>query len=202
MSDIHVPLSPAQRSKIRRLSQYKEPAPGEEAGELNIIPYLDIIMNIIVFVIATISVVFVSTIDTQPPSAGGGKKSTRMATKALNLTALITSDGVALKTSSGNIATGCDRIGAGVTVPKLPSGQHDYKELTRCSRELKKQNERFAEESQVTITANPDTEYQVIIETMDAFRMDDKNNCALDKETKLWEGEGCLFPNVHFGVAR
>lgn len=186
MSDPNdVPLSPAQRSRIRRLSQHKEPAPGEEAGELNIVPYLDIIMNIIVFVIATISVVFVTTIDTNPPSAGGGK-GTRMKSKALNLTALITSDGISLKTSSGNIATGCATIGAGITIPKKGS-EHDFKELTRCSRELKKQNERFAEETQVTITANPDVAYQVVIDTMDAFRED---------------AEGELFPDVNFGVAR
>jgi biopolymer transport protein TolR len=181
-----VPLSPAQRSRIRRLSQPREPAPGDEAGELNIIPYLDIIMNIIVFVIATISVVFVTTVDTTPPSAGGGK-GTRMKSKALNLTALITSDGISLKTSSGNISTGCTSIGAGVTVPKTDGGSYDYQELTRCARELKKQNERFAEETQVTITANPDVAYQVIISTMDAVRED---------------ADGNLFPDVHFGVAR
>ncbi|MCA9621603.1 MAG: biopolymer transporter ExbD [Myxococcales bacterium] len=181
-----VPLSPAQRSKIRRLSQPKEPAPGEEAGELNIVPYLDIIMNIIVFVIATISVVFVTTIDTNPPSAGGGK-GTRMASKALNLTALITAEGISLKTSSGNIATGCSAIGSGITIPKKGNGDHDYTELTRCSRELKKQNDRFAEETQVTVTANPDVAFQVIISVMDAFREDK---------------DGPLFPDVHFGVAR
>jgi len=185
-SEADIPLSPAQRSKIRRLSRWEPPAPGEEAGELNIVPYLDIIMNIIVFTIATISVVFMSTIDTTPPAAGGGR-GTRSATKSLNLTALITSDGIALKTSSGNIATGCAHIGSGITVPKTAAGSHDYAELTRCARELKKQNDRFAEETQVTITANPDVAYQVVIHTMDAFRKDQ---------------EGVLFPNVHFGVAR
>ncbi len=184
--DIDVPLSPAQRSKIRRLARWKPPDPGEEAGELNIIPFLDIIMNIVVFMMATLSVVFTSSIDTMPPAAGGSR-GTRTASKALNLTALITSDGIALKTSGGNIATGCQTIGAGITVPKRGTGEHDYAELTRCVSELKKQNERFAEESQVTITANPDVEYQVIIHTMDALRKD---------------ATGELFPNVHFGVAR
>ena len=128
-----VPLSPAQRSKIRRLSQWEPPPPGEEAGELNIIPYLDIMMNIIVFVIATISVVFMSTIDTQPPSAGGGGKTRNLRSKALNLTALVTTDGISLKTSSGNISTGCNSIGSGVTVPKQANGEHDFTELTRCA---------------------------------------------------------------------
>jgi biopolymer transport protein ExbD len=181
-----VPLSAAQRSRIRRLSRWKEPDHGEEAGELNIIPYLDIIMNIIVFVIATLSVVLLSTIDTTPPSIGSGKTRQRLKSKALNLTVLITNDGLALKTSQGQVATGCAHMGSGVTVPKVNS-RHDTKELTRCARELKRQNERYESETQVTITANNDVDYQTVISVIDALRRDER---------------GKLFPDVHFGVAR
>ena len=59
-------LSAAQRSKIRRLSQPKELAPDEEGGELNIVPFLDIVMNILIFVLATVSVTFTATIETTP----------------------------------------------------------------------------------------------------------------------------------------
>ena len=181
-----VPLSPAQRSKIRRLAAPVPPQPGEEAGELNIVPYLDIIMNIIVFIIATISVTFMTTIDTEAPSAGGGA-TTRQRSKALNLSAWVTAEGIALKTSSGNIATGCGNIGPGITVPKRASGDHDFVELARCARELKTQNERFENETQLTITANPDVEYQIIINVIDAMRKD---------------SVGALFPDIRFGVAR
>ena len=58
-------LTTAQRSKIRRLSQPKELAPDEEGGELNIVPFLDIIMNILIFVLATVAVTFTAT-----PSSG------------------------------------------------------------------------------------------------------------------------------------
>ena len=93
------PLSPAQRSKIRRLSQYQEPAPGEEAGELNIVPYLDIIVNILVFVLVSVSVTFMATIDTVPPSVGGGKVRDSVSSKKLNLSVLITSAGIGFKLS-------------------------------------------------------------------------------------------------------
>jgi len=43
-------LSAQQRSKIRRLSQPKEHSPDEAGGELNIVPFLDIIMNVLIFV--------------------------------------------------------------------------------------------------------------------------------------------------------
>ena len=112
MSSDDVPLSPLQRSKIRRLSKYKEPEHGEAAGEIELVPYLDIIMNIVVFVITTLSVVFMSTIETTPPSTGGGKATRAPKTKSLKLSALVTGEGISLKTSTGNIAPGCDRVGA------------------------------------------------------------------------------------------
>lgn len=60
-------LTAAQRSKIRRLSQPRELSPDEEGGELNIVPFLDIIMNVLIFVLATIAVTFTASIETTPP---------------------------------------------------------------------------------------------------------------------------------------
>ena len=64
-------LSAPQRSKVRRLSKPKEPAPDDEGGELNIVPFLDIIMNVMMFVLATVSVTFTATIDTTLGGMGG-----------------------------------------------------------------------------------------------------------------------------------
>ncbi len=186
-----VPLSAAQRSKIRRLSQPKDAEPGDEAGELNVVPYLDIITNIMMFVLASVSVSFIGTIDTTPPSIGGNRVRQDVASKALNLSAWITSQGVSLKTSGGNIATGCQDVGTGITVPKIrdQGGQEidDFKALTDCAKRLKNATPSFKEETQVTITANPGTEYRTVIDVMDALRAD---------------AEEELFPDVHFGVAR
>lgn len=179
-------LSAAQRSRIRRLSQQKEPEPGDEAGELNVVPYLDIIMNIMMFVLASVSVSFIGSIDTTPPSIGGNRVRADVATKALNLSAWITTQGVSLKTSTGNIATGCTDVGSGVTVPKV-NEQYDLKSLTACAKRLKNAAASFKEETQVTITANPGVEYKSVIDVMDSLRAD---------------GEEELFPDVHFGVAR
>jgi len=179
-------LSAAQRSRIRRLSQPKEPDAGDEAGELNVVPYLDIIMNILMFVLASVSVSFVGSIDTTPPAIGGNKVRADVATKALNLSAWITTQGVSLKTSTGNISTGCNDVGSGVTVPKV-NQQYDLMGLTACAKRLKNAATSFKEETQVTITANPGIEYKTVIDVMDALRAD---------------GEEELFPEVHFGVAR
>jgi biopolymer transport protein TolR len=186
MADQDTPLSAAQRSRIRRLSQPVEAAPGEEAGELNIVPYLDIITNIMMFVLASISVSFVASIDTTPPAIGGGKVRVDPSSKALNLAAFIATQGITLKTSSGNIATGCNDVGSGVTVPKI-GDDYDFKGLSICAKRLKNANSAFKEETQVTITANPGIDYKTVIDVMDALRND---------------GEEELFPEVHFGVAR
>ena len=180
------PLSAAQRSRIRRLSQQPEAQPGDEAGELNVVPYLDIIMNILIFMLASISVSFIGSIDTTPPAIGGSRVRADISSKALNLSAWITSQGVSLKTSGGNIATGCQDAGTGITVPKA-NEEYDLKNLTACAKRLKNANPAFKEETQVTITANPGIEYKTVIDVMDALRSD---------------GEEELFPDVHFGVAR
>jgi biopolymer transport protein ExbD len=181
-----VPLSAAQRSRIRRLSQPAEAAPGDEAGELNVVPYLDIIMNILMFVLASVSVSFVGSIDTTPPAIGGSRVRQDVTSKALNLSAWIATGGVSLKTSGGNIAPGCNDVGSGITIPKV-NEEYDLKSLTACVKRLKNATPAFKEETQVTITANPGIEYKTVIDVMDALRSDP------DEE---------LFPDVHFGAAR
>ena len=46
-------LSPQQRAYIRRRTRVHEPDPSELSSELNIIPFLDIVVNLIMFLLAT-----------------------------------------------------------------------------------------------------------------------------------------------------
>ena len=133
------PLSPAQRSKIRRLAAHKDPDPGEEAGELNIIPYLDIIVNVLVFVLASVAVTFLTQLDTQPPSIGGKGVKENIKSDALNLAIVIVDDGVSFKTSFGQIAPGCNGLGKGITIPNVGNNKFEYDvaEVKRCAREMK-----------------------------------------------------------------
>lgn len=178
-------LSAAQRSKIRRLSQPKEHAPDEAGGELNIVPFLDIITNVLMFVLATISVTFTATIDTNPPRAGSGARAPT--TPTLGLTVLVVPDGFSLKAKGGNVAPGCNDTGPGIAIPKREN-DFDYTALKACAAKLKASSGDFKDEVGVTILANPPIPYQVVISTMDAVR-------------KNPEGDD-LFPEVTFGVAR
>src|SRR6476660_4030671 len=116
-------LSAAQRSKVRRLSAPREHAPDEAGGELNIVPFLDIITNVLMFVLATISVTFTATIDTFPPRAGSGARAPT--TPTLGLTVLVVPDGFSMKARGGNVAPGCSDTGPGIAIPKKDN-DYDY----------------------------------------------------------------------------
>ena len=178
-------LSAAQRSKIRRLSAPKEHAPDEAGGELNIVPFLDIITNVLMFVLATISVTFTATIDTFPPRAGAGARAPT--TPTLGLTILVVPDGFSMKARGGNVAPGCSDTGPGIAIPKKDA-EYDFAALKACAAKLKGAAPEFAEEMGVTVSANPPIPYQVVISTMDAVRNDEQGKA--------------LFPDVTFGVAR
>ena len=178
-------LSAGQRSKIRRLATPKEIDEAEAGGELNIVPFLDIIMNVLMFVLATVSVTFTATIDTFPPRAGSGARAPT--TPTLGLTVLVVPDGFSMKARGGNVAPGCSDTGPGIAIPKKDN-DYDYDGLKACATKLKGAAAEFKDEMGVTISGNPSIPYQVIIGTMDAVR----NNAA---------GEA-LFPEVSFGIAR
>jgi biopolymer transport protein ExbD len=185
-------LSAAQRSRIRRLSQPKELAPDEEGGELNIVPFLDIITNVLMFVLATVAVTFTATIDTFPPKAGGAG-ARPPTTPTLGLTVLIVPEGFSLKARGGNVAPGCNDTGSGLAVSKTTNSaglqDYDYATLNQCVKKLKNLSPDFADETNVTITANPNIPYQAVVSTMDAIRKD--NDTGKD-----------LFPDVLFGLAQ
>jgi biopolymer transport protein ExbD len=180
-------LSTAQVAKIRRLSQPRELAPDEEGGELNIVPFLDIIVNILIFVLATVAVTFTATIETQPPASGGSGVRKEIESKALNLTVLIVNEGFSIKAAGGNVAAGCDGVGPGLAIP-IKNGTFDYDGLTDCATKLKQSSSDFADETQVYISANPGTDYQTLISTIDALR-------------SMRNGDA-LFTDVNFKVPR
>jgi biopolymer transport protein TolR len=183
-------LSAAQRSRVRRLSMPKELDPAEEGGELNIVPFLDIITNVLMFVLATITVTFTTMIDSQPPRSGG--PSSRPPTKpTLSLNIIVVDKGFIVSAFGTRIGEGCQGPGSGMAVGlKSTDGRqdYDYGSLTQCAKRLKNQVPEAADETAATLTANKDVPYQVIISTVDAIRRAD-------------DGQE-LFPDINFGVPK
>jgi biopolymer transport protein TolR len=99
----------------------------------------------------------------------------------------VVGDGFSLKARGGNVAPGCSDTGPGLAVGKV-NNDYDYTTLNQCVTKLKHLSPEFANETQVTVSANPNIPYQVIISTIDAVR-------------RSPQGEE-LFPDVNFGLAR
>ena len=170
------PLSTFQRNKIRRLASDAGAAePGEEGGgEINVVPFLDIITNVLMFVLATLAITFTATIDTSPP-----RRSVRGPTEPkLDLTVLVVEDGFSIKARGGNVAPGCADTGPGLAVRG-----RDYQALRSCVSKI----DRLGEHS-VTISANPNFPYDAIISTTDAL------STSVDGEP--------LFTDLLFAIAR
>src|SRR5690606_22920389 len=101
-----------------------------------IVPFLDIVVNILIFVLATVAVTFTSSIETNPPGSGGqGVRQEQK--KSLGLTIMIVSQGFSIKAQGGNVAPGCAGAGPGIAIPKA-GDSHDFTRLRECVAKLKK----------------------------------------------------------------
>jgi biopolymer transport protein ExbD len=181
-------LTATQRSKVRRLSAPKELDESEQAGELNIVPFLDIITNVMMFVLASLAVTFTVTLAASAPKSGKGRDVPKdILDKSLGLTIVVGTDGYWIKARGGSLGTGCKAGVSGVTIPRIsrPAGAGDEGNrafdadgLRRCLRTIKDGYEAASSERQVLVTAGPNVPFQEIIRVMDAVRGDEAGGCA------------------------
>ncbi len=162
------------RARMRRMREQFEEAE-EETGEINLVPYMDIVTNIIIFLLASVvNQVPLGTVNASSPTfgvGGGGSEDTEH--PALNLTVTVGQSGFTLAGSGGVMPP----------IPKLPSGEYDYGALTVKLSEVKKE---YREETKATFNADAITGYDVVVRTLDAMRE--------DKDGKI------LFPDIVFAA--
>src|ERR1700712_679878 len=128
-------LSPQQRAYIRRRTRVHEPDPSELSSELNIIPFLDIVVNLIMFLLATSEAVLaIVQIEAQLPQLSSGGKSSGSEDSGLNLNVTLTESGVIVTGSGGKLAPGCEEVSSGrvMTIPKKGT-DYDWPALTECA---------------------------------------------------------------------
>jgi biopolymer transport protein TolR len=194
-------LTPQQRIYIRKRTAVHDMDPSEAMGELNIVPFLDIVVNIIMFLLATTQMVLaIAQLDAQLPSLGRrvGRADPLDDSSTLNLSVLITRNGLIVSGEGAKLLPGCTSTqgaGAVITVPptrgrlvwleEVRRGEQVTRRagptsiaLTRCVRQIKS---RFREDTRVILTADPEIEFEHIIGAMDALRGD---------------GADVLFPEV------
>lgn len=167
------------RAACRRMRDHVEEIE-EEAGELNLVPYMDIVTNIIIFLLASmINQVSLANINVSVPSISGGGASAEDTPPPekppLNLTVSVGATGFTVAAAGGVLPI----------VPKLPNGQYDYKALTVKLKEIKGSPEN-ATETKANFSADASIPYDIVVETLDAMRT--------TEEGKI------LFPDVAFAA--
>ena len=155
------------RQKMAKLREEHEEAE-IEGGELNLVPYLDIVTNVIMFLMMTISysAALVNVNVASPKIAAGGPSSDEQPKEDLNLTVSISGQGFTIA-AAGGVLYENDVPGKLPTIP-IKGTEYDYPALTKRIIEIK--DKVAGEETKVILNANSDIKYQTLISTMDAIR--------------------------------
>jgi biopolymer transport protein ExbD len=165
-----------------------------EAGELNIVPYLDIVVNLIMFIlVAQATMVALGIIDVTAPtyaSLGPGPAPTPDPAKDLKLTIGVAKEGFFIAGKGAVLGDEANTVGTELTpdnvtkrpptIPLRADGTYDFPALTAKLRQIKTL---YPEAKEVFLAADPSVTYEVIVKTLDHSREDSR---------------GELFPNVAF----
>ena len=174
-------LSAADHRRIQRaLRKKRHEEDPSLTGELNITPFLDVTVNLILFILATTAVTL-TTVEvqarlptTRPHRTGSGTEAPAA------LSATLTREGVVLGTDLGFVRAGCGTTGPGASVAVPATAEHavDTGALNACASALRAA---LHGTDTVILSAEPDIAYEEVIRAMDALRSD---------------ASGPLFPSV------
>jgi biopolymer transport protein TolR len=200
------------RGRVRReIAKAEEEA--EAGGEINLVPYLDIVVNTVIFLLATTaSTLFLSNINVnspryEDPAVGAVAAQPDEEKAKLNLTVAVSYTGFIIAGAGGvmtapdgssptvrcSVPLQQDRCPAYLTTRTGAAGEkeaawvdkYDYKGLVTLVRQVK---DKFPGERQAILTADQKIPYKVVIETMDALRGNSTDKCT--------GKDGCLFDQV------
>ena len=154
----------------------------EEGGELNLIPYLDIVTNVIMFLLATMTfAAALGDINVSSPTTSAAAQLAQQPPEPkndLNLTVSVSDKGFTIAASGAVLYSGfsIDAAGnlqqpAGATLPTIPKkgNDFDYEGLARAMAQIKG-SAAAKSETKVIVNANPDIIYDVIVQVLDACR--------------------------------
>jgi hypothetical protein len=191
------------KAKCRRLrTEHEEDE--EVSGELNVIPYLDVVTNIVMFLLAsmtTYQLTFGNLNITAPSRSEGGGAGETEPKEELNLSVFVTEGGFTIAARGGQLVnprtnttptietrpvadaerstrSGDMKMGKGTWCPEEMQLEWDYPALSKKLGEFKygpNVPEDFKKETKVILTANPGICYNVLVHTMDAVRKDTEN---------------------------
>jgi biopolymer transport protein ExbD len=143
----------------------------EHTGELNIIPYLDVVVNLVMFMLLSMTgLISLGVLNVSAPRIGGEAAAAvaQDAGPKLLLTVAIGKQGFFVAGAGGVLGGDAETADAArpPTIP-LREGKYDYDTL---SAELLKIKQQYPNETQVILSADPGVLYDTLVQTMDACR--------------------------------
>src|SRR5512145_1263901 len=141
----------------------------EHTGELNIVPYLDIVVNLVMFMLLSMTgLITLGVLNVSAPKIGGEAAAAGDSQPKLLLTVAIGREGFYVAGAGGVLGADAPKPDA-TRPPTIPlrDGKYDYATL---SEQMKRIKEQFPNESAVILSADMDVPYEVLIQTMDACR--------------------------------
>jgi biopolymer transport protein ExbD len=188
------------RTKLRKIRERGEEM-AEEGGELNLIPYLDIVTNVIMFMLAcTTFAAALGDINVSSPTTATPAQLQNQPPpepkQDLNLTVSISDKGFTIAASGAVLYSGFGFDAAGnlqpsptgalPTIPKKGT-EFDYDGLARAM-QLIKNSPTAKTETRVIVNANPEIVYDVVVQVLDACRGPLKPVADPDHPGKMMEG--------------
>jgi biopolymer transport protein ExbD len=161
-------LDARQRRLVRR-AVARATAEPEVGGELQVVPLLDILVNLVSFLLVILATpLLLAQVEAQLPNFGPGRGPWRA-------TVTLTDAGIFVSDRDGTYSAGCTSHGSGATLPRVGS-ELDFSGLRYCAEQLRRAH---PETESITLTANPGVALQSVLSAMDAV-----------------QGHGRLFPDV------
>lgn len=175
---------------LRREARRGAGGGGDDAHhEIQLVPLLDIVTNVTLFLLATIATVFTSTIPVPAPSRDPGHPG---APVEETLTVSIAETGYVVAAQGSYLQPDCRSFGALTVAVATPGGGQDPAGLTRCLRAMRDapgNAARFPTAHPLQLAGAGGVSYGDVVAVLDAVR-----------ETR--PGARDLFPNVRLGVLR
>lgn len=158
-----------------------------EESELNLVPYMDIMLNLIMFMLfSTTSLTQMGVIDISLPQYGGPpvpkETDTPEEEPEVEVTLAVGNEGFTIMANGVEV----DGHPGEPTIKRLPAGRWDYEALTKRMEKLKGD---YPRQSNLILVASENIEYEVIVAAMDASR-----------EAIYETGNKVLFPYVVLSV--
>jgi biopolymer transport protein ExbD len=145
----------------------------DHVGELNIVPYLDVVVNLVMFMLLSMTgLITLGVLNVSAPKIGGeggAAAAARAAGPKLLLTVAIGKQGFFIAGAGGVLGkdAAANDLSRPPTVPLKADGRYDFAAL---SRELAAIKERYPDETQVILSADEGIVYDILVQTMDACR--------------------------------